>query len=171
MNLFDKLKLSQSTPSLSVKKGHFVVDDSIGISLLVASNYFQNKDNYLLITSNLYKAQELYSLICSFVDEKDVLLFPSDELIRAETLAQTKEMVAHRLYVLNELVNKRGRIVIANLASATRFLPDPDIFKENTIDLRVGGRARPQAYSYRSLYYKWYEYTALSFPLCLPRRP
>ena len=139
MNLFDKLKLSQSTPSLSAKKGHFVVDDSIGISLLVASNYFQNKDNYLLITSNLYKAQELYSLISSFVDEKDVLLFPSDELIRAETLAQTKEMVAHRLFVLNELVNSRGRIVIANLASATRFLPNPDIFKENTIDLTVGG--------------------------------
>ena len=139
MNLFDKLKLSQSTPSLSVKKGHFVVDDSIGISLLVAANYYQSKDNYLLITSNLYKAQELYSLICSFVDEKDVLLFPSDELIRAETLAQTKEMIAHRLYVLNELVNNRGRIVIANLASATRYLPNPEEFKKNTIDFNVGG--------------------------------
>ena len=106
MNLFDKLKNSKSTPSLSVKRGNFVVDDSIGISLLTALNYFENKDRYLLITSNLYKAQEIYSLICSFIDEKDVLLFPADELIRAETLAQTKEMVAHRLFVLNELINK-----------------------------------------------------------------
>ena len=138
MNLFDKLKVNKSTPSLSAKKGHFVVDDSIGISLLVASNYHQNKDNYLLITSNLYKAQEIYSLISSFVDEKDVLLFPSDELIRAETLAQTKEMVAHRLYVLNELCNNRGRIVIANLASATRFLPNPKEFIDNTINFKVG---------------------------------
>ena len=138
MNLFDKLKNSKSTPSLSVKRGNFVVDDSIGISLLTALNYFENNDKYLLITSNLYKAQEIYSLICSFIDEKDVLLFPADELIRAETLAQTKEMVAHRLFVLNELINNRGRIVIANIASATRYLPSPELFQENTIDLKVG---------------------------------
>ena len=132
------MKKLKSTPSLSNKKGHFVVDDSIGISLLTALNYYENNGKYLLITSNLYKAQNIYSLITSFVDEKDVLLFPSDELIRAETLAQTKEMTAHRLYVLNELLNGRGRIVIANIASATRYLPNPDIFKDCTIDIHVG---------------------------------
>ena len=96
MNLFEQLKTNMPTPSLLKKKGHFVVDDSIGISLLTALNYYENKGNYLLVTSNLYKAQNIYSKICSFVPEKDVLLFPSDELIRAETLAQTKEMVATR---------------------------------------------------------------------------
>ncbi len=121
------------------KKGHFVVDDSIGISLLTALNYYENNGKYLLITSNLYKAQNIYSLITSFIDKEDVLLFPSDELIRAETLAQTKEMTAHRLYVLNELLNGRGRIVIANIASATRYLPNPETFKDHTIDLKVGG--------------------------------
>ena len=120
------------------KKGHFVVDDSIGISLLTALNYFHNDGKYLLITSNLYKAQHIYSLLSSFINPDDILLFPADELIRAETLAQTKEMVAHRLYVLNELVNKKGRIVIANLASVTRYLPSVEIFKQNTIKLAVG---------------------------------
>ena len=139
MNLFEKLKGNLNTPSLSAKKGHFVVDDSIGISLLTAINYFQDKENYLLVTSNLYKAQRIYSLICSFVDKDDVLLFPADELIRGETLAQTKEMVAHRLYVLNELINKRGKIVIANVASVCRYLPSPEVFKDNTIEFKVGG--------------------------------
>ena len=138
MNLFEKLKNSPNTPSLKVNKGHFVVDDSIGISLLTALNIINNKDKYLLITSNLYKAQLIYSYLSSFLPKEDVLLFPSDELIRAETMAQTKEMVAHRLYVLNELVNKRGKVVIANLASATRYLPNPDLFKEQTIELKVG---------------------------------
>ena len=123
MNLFKQLKLSNHTPSLLKRKGRFVVDDSIGISLLTAYNYFENKGKYLLITSNLYKAQYLYFLISSFINNKDVLLFPSDELIRAETLSQTKEMTAQRLYVLNELNENKGRIVIANLASATRYLP------------------------------------------------
>ena len=139
MNLFDKLKTDMSTPSLLKKKGHFVVDDSIGISLLTALNYYENKSNYLLITSNLYKAQSIYSKLCSFVPQKDVLLFPADELIRAEMLAQTKEMVATRLYTLNELLNGHGKIVVANLASATRFLPNPDVFKTLTIDFEVGG--------------------------------
>ena len=138
MNLFEKLKLSESTPSLSLKKGHFVVDDSIGISLLTALNYCQNNDNFLLITSNLYKAQNIYSLICSFVNPDDVLLFPADELIRAEMLAQTKEMVATRLYGLDQLLKNKKRIVIANLAAATRYLPNPKTFKERTINLSVG---------------------------------
>ena len=129
----------KDTPSLLTKKGHFVVDDSIGISLLVALSYKKIKGNYLLVVPNLYKAQKIYSLICSFIDSEDVLLFPNDELIRAETLAQTKEMVAQRLYTLNELVNNRGKIVIANIASATRYLPNPDLFKKTVISLEVGG--------------------------------
>ena len=48
-------------------------------------------------------------------------------------------MVAQRLYVLNELLNGHGRIVVANIASSTRYLPDPNIFKANTINLSVGG--------------------------------
>ncbi len=120
------------------KKGHFVVDDNIGISLLVATNYFQNDGKYFLLTSNLYKAQQIYSLITSFVNKDDVLLFPADELIRSETLAQTKEMVAQRLYVLNQLINHKGRIVIANLASATRFIPEPKSFKDVVLNIKVG---------------------------------
>ena len=138
MNLFEKLKNKKNTPSLLAKKGHFVVDDFIGISLLTALNYVNNKGKYLLVVSNLYKAQQIYSLITSFINKEDVLLFPSDELIRAETLAQTKEMVSQRLYVLNELCEGRGKIVIANLASATRYLPDPKLFKETAINLKVG---------------------------------
>ena len=138
MNLFEKLKSSKSTPSLLLKKGHFVVDDSICISLLTALNHYQNGHKYLLIVSNLFKAQNIYSLLCSFVNPEDVLLFPSDELIRAETLAQTKEMIAQRLYGLDELIKGHKKIVVANLASATRYLPDPETFKTRTIDLSVG---------------------------------
>ena len=138
MNLFEKLKCKKNTPSLFSKKGHFVVDDTIGISLLTALNYASNGGQYLLITSNLFKAQQIYSLICSFVDKDDVLLFPNDELIRAETLAQTKEMVSQRLYVLNELNEGRGKIVIANLASACRYLPSPTLFKETAIKISTG---------------------------------
>ena len=138
MNLFNKLKTNSVTPLFQRKMGHFVVDDGNGIALLVASSYKNKKEPYLLITSNLYKAQQLYSSLVSFLSKDDVLLFPSDELIRAETIAQSKEMAAHRLYVLNEIVNRDNLIVIANLASACRYLPAPDLFKERTFTLKKG---------------------------------
>ena len=75
----------------------------------------------------------------SFLSKDDVLLFPSDELIRAETIAQSKEMSAHRLYVLDEILKRKNVIVVANLSSALRFLPNPSLFKEMTFDLKVGG--------------------------------
>ena len=139
MNLFNKLKSNNVTPLFQRKSGHFVVDDNNGIALLVASSYKDKKEPYLLITSNLYKAQQLYSSLVSFLSKDDVLLFPSDELIRAETIAQSKEMAAHRLYVLNEINHRKNVIVIANLASATRYLPSPSLFKQRTFLIKKGG--------------------------------
>ncbi len=138
MNLFEKLQKNKVTPLLERGKGHFVVDDNNGIALLVASNYKKNKGSYLLITSNLYKAQKVYSSLVSFLSKDDVLFFPCDELIRAEAIAQSKEMSAHRLYVLDELLKRKHVIVVANLASACRYLPDPDLFKQRTFSLRKG---------------------------------
>lgn len=140
MNLFERLKTNPAISPFLRKKGHFVVDDGIGISLLVASSYLRDKGQYLLITSNLYKAQKLYGFLTSFLSKDDVLLFPNDELIRAETLAQSKEMIAHRIYVLNEILNSRGKIIIANVAAATRYLPDPALFRSKTITFKIGAK-------------------------------
>ena len=38
-----------------------VIDDNNGISLLIASNYRTKKGQYLVVASNLFKAQKLYS--------------------------------------------------------------------------------------------------------------
>lgn len=138
MNLFEKLKTLSSIPPFFVKRGHFVVDDLVGISLATAASYHNDHGKYLLITSNLYKAQQICSLLQTLVGNDKVFLFPCDELIRAETMAQSKEMVAHRLYVLSQIVINKAPIVVANLASATRYLPDIELFKSQTKHFAVG---------------------------------
>lgn len=138
MNLFDALKNNPVIPLFLTKKGHFVVDDNNGIALLVATAYKANRGSYLIVTSNLFKAQKVYASLISFLSKEEVYLFPSDELIRAETIAQSKEMAAHRLFVLNEINYKNDIIVVANLASATRYLPAPNVFKEKTFSLVKG---------------------------------
>ncbi len=132
------MKNNKAIPSFLTKKGHFVVEDTIGISLLTALSYQQDNDQYLLITSNLYKAQKVYQSLVSILGNKNVLLFPTDELIRAQTLAQSKEMVAQRLYTLNEILKGRAKIVVANLASAMRFLPDPEVFSNKCLEFEKG---------------------------------
>ena len=138
MDLFTKLKNNKTIPSFLAKRGHFVVDDNVGISLLTALSFKQDNGQYLLIASNLYKAQKIYQNLVSMLGEENVLLFPTDELIRAQTLAQSKEMVAQRLYVLNEILHGRSKIIVMNLASASRYLPDPVIFSNKTLEFKVG---------------------------------
>ena len=138
MNLFEKLKTNKSIPPFLRKKGIFVVDDIMGVALLTTLSYNQDHDNYLIVTSNLYKAQKLYNSLASLLPNEEILLFPADELVRVEAMAQSKEMSAQRLYVLDEILNNRAKIVIANLSSAVRFLPNPELFKSRTLNFRVG---------------------------------
>ena len=85
------------------------------------------------------------------------MLFPSDELIRADSISQSKEMAANRIYVLNEILNNRADIVICNVASLTRYLPSPSIFKEHVLNFKKGNKCRLEDIKkvlVRSGYYK-----------------
>ena len=138
MNLFKKMNSNLAIPPLEKSSGLFVVDSDVGISLLIAHFFDENTQNLLIVTPNLYKSQKIYNLVTTFVPAKDVLLFPCDELIRAETLSQSKEMTAQRIFVLSKLIKNEARIVIANLSSASRYLPSPTLFESKVIDLKVG---------------------------------
>ena len=138
MNLFKKMNSNLAIPPLEKSLGLFVVDSDVGISLLIAHFFDENTQNLLIVTPNLYKSQKIYNLVTTFVPANDVLLFPCDELIRAETLSQSKEMTAKRIFVLSKLIKNEARIVIANLSSASRYLPSPTLFESKVIDLKVG---------------------------------
>ena len=123
-----------------MRSGHFVVNDLVGISLLTASSYLEEKHKYLLITSNLYKAQKVYSLLKSLLPKTKISLFGSDELIRAEDLSLSKEMAANRIYTLDEILNNKNEIVIANIAAVMKYLPNKEVFKDSSIKLKVGDK-------------------------------
>ena len=112
----------------------------LGISLLTASSFKENKKKILLITSNLYKGQKIYSFLKSLLPKANISLFPSDELIRAENIVQSKEMAANRIYVMHQILENKMDIVIANIASVCRFLPTKEIFLDNVINIKVGDK-------------------------------
>ncbi|MCQ2796066.1 MAG: transcription-repair coupling factor [Bacilli bacterium] len=114
------------------------MDDTLGVSLLLATYYQEKKENILVLASNLYNAQRIANLLSSLVGDEKVILFPADELLRAENLATSKELVSHRLYALNEIIHAKNKIVVAHPASVLRYLPSPELFKDLTIKLEVG---------------------------------
>lgn len=114
------------------------MDDTIGISLLFSSLFLEKKKNYLIVTSNLYNAQRVASLISSIIGDDNVLLFPSDDVLRCELLTSSKELLAQRLFVLGESLKNKPRIVICHTSSLLVPLPTPLEFKNNVIHFEKG---------------------------------
>ena len=125
------------TPPLT-KRGRFVVDETIGISLLIASQFKDNPCRINVIASNLYNAQKIYDLLSIFIGEENCLFFPVDEMLRVDAVAASKEMLSQRLFVMDSLSNKEHYVLITHGASCGRYLPNPSLFKNMTMEFKIG---------------------------------
>ena len=144
--LFKTLKNNTATGALISKLGSFVVEDTFGISLLVASAYKEKKEAYTIVANNLYHAQKIYDYLSSFVGEENCLFFPVDEMLRVEAVSASKEMLAQRLFVMHELTKKSSKILITHVAGAVRYLPSESLFKEQSFTFEVG-----KSYSFKEI--------------------
>ena len=126
------------TTPLREKKGLFVVDEDLGTGLLFAALFKEKPANCALIASNQYSAQRLYEFLLNFLEEKDVVFFPSDELLRAQSLASSRELLSQRLYALGQLTSPGKKILVTHPSALLRYLPDPKRFLEETLEFKVG---------------------------------
>ena len=93
------------------------------ISLYILNYFYNNNDNVLVLTSNLYEANNYYKLIGDFID--DVLFFPMDDFITSMAIAVSPDFKMTRLNTLNELRNSRKKhIVVTSLMGYLKYLPD-----------------------------------------------
>ena len=137
-DLFSSLSKNFPTSPLLSKKGDFVVDETLGTGLVFALEFKQNPSKRAIISTNLYSAQRLYEFMLNFLDEDDLIFFPGDELLRAETLVSSKEFLVQRLYGMAEALEEKPRILITHPSALLRFLPAPESYKENTLILKKG---------------------------------
>lgn len=129
---------SDAATHLKMKSGSFVVEDTIGISLLFSAFFKENPGKYLLVTSNLYNAQKVSDFIASLIGEENVFLFPVDDMLRNETLTSSKELLAQRLYVLSKALEDKPKIIVAHASSLVTPLATVNDFKNNSFNLEVG---------------------------------
>ena len=135
------LKLISNTDAatyLKMKSGNFVVNDTIGVSLLFASIFKEKPGKYLIVSSNLYTAQKVSDFIASLAGEDNVFLFPLDDMLRNETLTSSKELLAQRLYVLSKALEDKPRIIVTHTSALLTPLATVYDFTGSTFSFEVG---------------------------------
>ena len=87
---------------------------------LYVSNLLQeNDDNILIVTSTLYEANKLFSLINNYTN--NCLLFPMDDFLTSESIAISPELKVTRLETINKILDSKN-VIITNLNGYLRFL-------------------------------------------------
>lgn len=117
-----------------------MTDESLGTPLLFSYLYNKRPDNYAIIASNLYSAQQIYESLLNFLPEERIIFFPVDDLLRAEQVSSSKELLAQRLYALGQMQDNTPKILVAHTSSLLRFLPDPALFRQTIIKLKKGAQ-------------------------------
>ena len=136
--LFRKIYDNPVVAKLRERDGTFVIEESLATGLIFASIFKKTPQNMTLIAANQYAAQRLYEFLLNFLEESDVAFFPSDELLRAESLASSRELLSQRLYALGQLQSGKPIILITHPSALLRYLPDPKRFQEESIHIKVG---------------------------------
>ncbi len=135
--LLNLVAKSEAATSLLKKRGHFVVNDTIGVSLIFAGIFHQKPGKYLLVANNLYAAQKIADFIASLIGGDNVFLFPVDDLLRNDLLTASKEMLAQRLYVLNKCLYLRKGIIVTHTSALLTPLPTPHEFEQSSFEIHV----------------------------------
>lgn len=104
-------------------------------TVLAASIYQQTGRPILLITHNLLQAQKLYEDLTSLVNEKEVYLFPANELIAAEMSIASPELRGQRIEVLNEWSGNGKGILIAPVAGLRKILPPKERWEQYQLSI------------------------------------
>ncbi|MCQ2911928.1 MAG: transcription-repair coupling factor [Bacilli bacterium] len=114
------------------------MDDTVGAALLIASLYKSKKDKYSIVATNLYSAQKIYEFLLNFISEEKLIFFPADELLRAEALSSSKELMAQRLYSMGQATELNDGILITHPSAVMRFLPNKEEFSKHIYKFQIG---------------------------------
>ena len=118
----------------SQKEIHCGNDESF--AFYVYYKYLNNPSQIVIVTENLFAAQNLYNKLSLMLTDK-VFMYSVDEITKYTSLATSPEMILQRLSVLNKLIENEPIVVITHTMAVKRLTPSVKIFKEKTINLKV----------------------------------
>ena len=139
MNQINILNYALNSFEISENKDNkLIVDNIIGSSFLAYKIYKERNENILLLTSTNEEANKIYRTINSLINQNEIILIPSDELIRVEYLSQSKDMLAQQIIGVYNMCLAKHKIVIAPIQSLIKFYPSKKLFLDSCITIKKG---------------------------------
>lgn len=114
------------------------MDEKIGSTFLTYKKYKESRQNIVLLCSNIYKCQKSFENLSTLIPKEDIIVVPDDELIRAEYISESKDILAQKIFAINEMLNSDHKIYIISPSTFYKYYPSKTLYVESSIRLKVG---------------------------------
>lgn len=138
MSILELFENKDIVNSFIEKKGTYICDSILKKALILSSGYIKEKKKYLVVCNSLHTASLMYEYLSNLLDNNDVYTYFSDETIRIEALAESKELLANRIYALNMALKEKTGIFITHTSAFLRYLPKKEQFENGVKRIIVG---------------------------------
>ena len=132
--LVKQLLNNEAVLSLWKKQNHLGNLSITEEALLYAALFAKEPRQILIVKSNAYEVIQLYERMACYMDE--VMMLNMEDSLRVEAIASSPEQRAIQMETMAKLSGDEPFVCIMNTASAVRYLPSPDIFKQCFIRLK-----------------------------------
>lgn len=92
----------------------------------------------VVLTHNMFAAQKITEDLIECLTSDQVILFPAQELLAAEMIAQSPEMLAQRIDALTRLAAGFRGVLVVPYAGFRKILPPKDMFTEARFEVKLG---------------------------------
>ncbi|WP_322908060.1 transcription-repair coupling factor [Paenibacillus campi] len=107
--------------------------------LLIASLFHETQRPVLVVTHNMFHAHKIAEDLQEALTPEQVLLYPANELVAAESAISSPETLAQRLDVLTQCAAGFRGVIVVPFSGVRRYLPARDTIAEAKIVLEDGG--------------------------------
>ncbi|WP_192988269.1 transcription-repair coupling factor [Carnobacterium mobile] len=112
-------------------------------TLIISTILEKKKRPILLVTHNLFHAQQLMEDFSDFIAEEKLHLFPVEEMLYAEMAIASPEARTDRVAALDFLLSGEPGVVIVPLAGVRKLLPPKAIWEDARFEMKQGGELDP----------------------------
>lgn len=105
-------------------------------TLSIASAYQKFQRPIIVVTANLYYANQLAEDLRQIMDE--VYIFPVDEVLSAEMAFASPEAKAERVQTLQAIADNQAGIYVLPIAAVRKYLPTLDTWKQEQFHWKIG---------------------------------
>ncbi|WP_438448956.1 transcription-repair coupling factor [Gorillibacterium sp. sgz5001074] len=106
--------------------------------VMIAALAVEAQRPVVVLTHNMFAAQKITEDLTECLSSDQVILFPAQELMVAEMVAQSPEMLSRRIDALTRLAAGFRGVLVVPYAGLRKLLPPQQVFAEALIRVKTG---------------------------------